>query len=99
MAGAVLHETVIQEADLHEVFADCPRLDIIVVRLGNTAKEVHGVGIAQIIVQGRQNEAFRAKDLRDCEPVIGDMAKVGDVGRQDLLVLGSNEHGSDADQL
>ena len=87
MTGTVGHEPVIEKADLHKILANRARLDVIVVRLGNATKEVHGVGIAEVIVEGLKDKALSAQDFGLAETVIGDMAEVGNMRRQDFLIL------------
>lgn len=99
MAGSVGHESVIQQANLHQVLADSSRLDVVVVRLRDTTKKVHGVGIAKVIVESAQDESLGAQDLSLGEAIIGNASKVLDVRREHFFVLGGNEHGSDADEL
>jgi hypothetical protein len=45
MTGRVLEEAVVEAADLEKVLAQCAGLDVVVVCLGDTTKEVHGVGV------------------------------------------------------
>lgn len=45
MTGRVLEEAVVEAADLKKVLAKCACLDVVVVCLGDTTKEVHGVGV------------------------------------------------------
>jgi len=99
VAGAVGHEAVVKKADLHEVLANGPRLDVIIVRLRDPTQEVHGVGVAQVVAERRQDEALGTEDLGLGKAIIGNMAEVGDVGSENLLVLGGNQHGGDADEL
>ena len=63
VTGAVGHEAVVEKADLQQVLADRPGLDMIVIRLGDTAQEVHGIGIAQVVIQRAENETFGTKNL------------------------------------
>ena len=99
MARAVGHEAVVKQADLHQVLAEGTRLNIVVVGLGDATKEVHRVGIAEIIVKSAEDESLGAEDFRLAEAIIGDMTEVGNMGREDFLVFGRDEHGSNADQL
>jgi hypothetical protein len=58
VARTVAHESVVEKTDLHKILADRPSLNIIVVRLGDASKEVHGVRIAKIVVQGAKDETL-----------------------------------------
>ena len=87
MTREVVHEAVIKEADLHEILAKGSGLDVIVIGLGDAAKEVHWVGVAEVIVQSRENISFSAEDLFFSEAIVGDVTKVGDVWREDLFIL------------
>lgn len=95
MARAVGHKSVVEETDLHQVLADGTRLNVIVVRLRDSAEEVHRVGVAKIVVECAKDESLSAEDLSFTETVVGDALEVLDVRRKDLLVLGRDEHGSD----
>ena len=99
MAWGVLEEAVVEAADLEKVLAERACLDVVVVCLGDTTKEVHGVGVREVVVEGTKDEALSLKDLGLGEAVIGDVLEVLDVRRENLLVLGSNEHGGDTDEL
>src|SRR5690242_21822230 len=90
---------MVEAADLEQVLAECAGLDVVVVGFGYSAEEVHGVGVAQIIVQSGKNKALSTEDLLLGEAIIGNMAEVLDVGGKDLLVFGGNEHGGDTNQL
>ncbi len=81
MARAVGHEAVVQQANLHEVLADSANLDVIVVRLRHSAQKVHGVRIAKIVVEGREDEALGAEDLGLAEAIVRNMAEISNVGR------------------
>ena len=74
-------------------------MNIVVVGLGDAAEKVHGVGVAKVVVKGRQDKALRTEDLGLSEAIIGDVTEVGDVRGENLLVLGGNEHGGDTDKL
>ena len=87
MTGEILHKAVVEKADLHEILAKGTGLDIIVVGLGDAAKEVHWVGVAEVIVQSRENISFSTEDLFFSEAIVGDVTKVGDVWREDLFIL------------
>lgn len=99
MAGKIVHESVIEEADLHEVLANGTGLDVILISLGDAAKEVHRIGIAEVIVQGGQDVSFGVEDLGLSESIIGNVSEVGNVRGENLFVLGRNEHGSNTDKL
>lgn len=99
MAGRVLDEAVVEATNLKEVLAKGTGLDIVVVGLGDSAEEVHGVGVAQVVVKSSKDEALSAEDLLLGKAIIGDMTEVLDVGRENLLVLGSDEHGSNTNEL
>ena len=45
MTRRVLKESVVEAANLKKVLAKCACLDVVVVCLGDTTKEVHGVGV------------------------------------------------------
>lgn len=95
----VAHETVIEETDLHQVFAQSTGLDIVVIGLGDTSKEVHGVGEAHVVLEGCEDVTFSIENLLIREGLIGNMAKVGDVRGEHLLILGGNEHGGNTNEL
>lgn len=99
MARAVCHEAVIQQADLHKILPDGARLDVIVVSFRDAAEEIHWVRVAEVIVQCGQNKTLSAENLSLGEPIVGDVAEVGNVGREHLLILGRNEHAGDANKL
>lgn len=90
---------MVQQADLHQILAKGTGLNIVVVGLGDAAKKVHGVGVAKVVVEGRQDEALRAEDLGLSEAIIGDVAEIGDVRGENLLILGGNEHCGNTDKL
>ena len=99
MARRVLEEAVVEAADLKKILAESAGLDVVVVGLGDTTKEVHGVGVGEVVVQGAKDEALGLEDLGLGEAIIGDVLEVLNVGREDFLVLGGDEHGSDTDEL
>ncbi|KAI6754304.1 hypothetical protein HG530_012818 [Fusarium avenaceum] len=86
MARAVGHKSVVEETDLHQVLADGTRLNVIVVRLRDSAEEVHRVGVAKIVVECAKDESLSAEDLSFTETVVGDALEVLDVRRKDLLL-------------
>ena len=63
MAWQVLHEAVVEKTDLHKIFSKCSGLNVIVVGLGDTSKEVHWVWVAQIIVERSQDVSLSTEDL------------------------------------
>jgi len=77
----VTHESVVKKADFHEVLAEGSGLDVVVVGLGDAAQEVHGVGVAHVVVEGLEDVTFGIQDLLVGKGFIGDMAEVGDMGR------------------
>ena len=99
MARRVLEEAVVETANLKQILAESAGLDVVVVGLGDTTEEVHGVGVGEVVVQGTKDEALGLEDLGLGEAIIGDVLEVLDVGREDFLVLGSDEHGGDTDEL
>jgi hypothetical protein len=99
MAWRVLDEAVVETADFEKVLAKSAGLDVVVVGLGNSAKEVHGVGVAQVVIESSKDEALSAENLLLGEAVVGDVTEVLDVRGQNLFVLGCDEHGSDTNQL
>lgn len=99
VTGRVLQEAVVEAANLEKVFAESTGLDVVVVGLGDATKEVHGVGVGQVVVQSTKDETLSLEDLGLSEAIVGDVLEVLDVGREDFLVLRSNEHGSDTDKL
>lgn len=99
VAGKEVHEAMIKETDLHEVLAQSSGVDVIVIRLGDTTEEVHRVRITEVIVQAGQDPALSSEDLLLREAVIGDVAERSYVRGENLLVLGSNEHACNADEL
>lgn len=99
MTRRVLKEAVVETANLKQVLAERTGLDVVVVGLGDAAKEVHGVGVREVVVEGTQDETLGLKDLSLGEAIVGNVLEVLDVGREDFLVLGSNEHGGDTNQL
>lgn len=90
---------MVEQADLEEVLAQRTCLDVVVVRLRYSSQEVHGVGIAQVVVESGEDESLGFEDLLFGEAVIRDMLEVLHVGREDFFVFRSDEHGSDADEL
>lgn len=90
---------MIKKADLHEILAKCSGLDVIVVGLGDAAKEVHWVGVAEVVVKGRENISFGGENLFFGEAIIGDVTEVGNVGRENFFILGCDEHCSDTNKL
>ena len=74
-------------------------MDIIVIGLGDASQEVHGVGEAHVVLEGCEDVTFGIKNLLIREGLIGDMAEVGDVRGEHLLILRSNEHGGDTNEL
>lgn len=99
LAGRVLEEAVVETADFKKVLSESTRLDVVVVGLGDTAEEVHGVRVGEVVVEGGQDETLGLEDLGLGEAIIGNVLEVLDVRRQDLLVLGSNEHGGNTNEL
>lgn len=95
----VLHEAVVEKGNLHKVLSESTGLDIVVIGLGDTSQEVHWVWVAQVVVECGKNVTLGAEDLLLSESIVGDMTEVLNVWRQDLLVLGRNEHGSDTNEL
>ncbi len=96
MARAVGHEAVVKQADLHQVLAKGTRLNVVVVGLGDATKEVHRVGIAEIVAESIEDKSLGAEDFRLAEAIIGDMTEVGNMGREDFLIFGRDEHGCNA---
>lgn len=90
---------MIHQADLHQVLSNRTGLNVILVGLRDPAQEVHGVGIAQVVLECLQSVSFSTEDFVDSEAIISNMNEIADVRRQDLLVLGGDEHGSDTNQL
>lgn len=95
----VLEEAVVEAANLEEVLAESTGLNVVVVGLGDTTEEVHGVGVGEVIVESTEDKTFGLEDLGLGEAIIGDVFEVLDVWRKDLLVLGGDEHGGDTDKL
>ena len=75
MARAECHEAVIKEADFHQVFAQSTRVNVIIVGLGDAAKEVHGVRIAEVIIKGTEDESLGAEYLILGEAVVCNVAE------------------------
>ena len=99
MARRVLEEAVVEAANLKEILSECAGLDVVVVGLGDTAEEVHGVWVGEVVVQGTKDETLSLEDLGLGEAVVGNVLEVLNVGREDFLVLGSDEHGGDTNEL
>jgi len=99
MTLQILQESVVQKTDLHKVLGEGPRLEVVLVCLGNSPQEVHRIGVRQVVVQSREDEPFGTKNLFLSEAIVGDVAEVLNVRRENLLVLGGNEHRSHTDQL
>ena len=79
MALGVAHEAVIEKTDFHQVLSESTGLDIIVVGLGDTAQEVHGVGEAHVVLEGSEDVTLSHLAVG----LLADQIKVGSVTRSE----------------
>lgn len=99
MALTIFQEAVVDERDLHQILADSASLDVVVIGFGDSSEEVHRVGIAEIILESGEGISLSTQDFIDSEAVVSDVDEVAYMGRQNLLVLGCDEHGGNTNQL
>lgn len=90
---------MVDARDLHEVLCHRPRLDVVVVGLGDPPEEVDRVGVAEVELEGLQEVPLRSEDLVVSVPSVGHVEEVLNRGTDDFFVLGSDEEGGGSDEL
>lgn len=93
------HEAVVDDRDLHEVLGHGARVDVVAVGLGDAAQEVDRVRVRQVEADDAEDVALGLEDLVVRVAAVRHVEEVLDRGAHDLLVLGRDEEGRDADEL
>ena len=92
-------ETPFETLNLQQVLPNRANLDVVFVRLADAAKEVDGVGVAEIPVDRLQDVTLGLKNLRLTVRGVGTVEKVTRRRRNDFFELRSDEHARDPDEL
>lgn len=95
----IRQEAVVYESNLHEVLGKGTCLDVVVVGLGATAQKVERIGVVESKVQDLEDITFRLEDFLVRVSTVGHVDEVLDRRSHDFFVLGSDEHGRQADEL
>lgn len=90
---------MVQARNLHKVFSDRPRLNIVTLRLGYPSKKVHRVRVTQIESKRSQHVFLRPQDLFLDETAIRHEEEVLYGGTDDFFVFGGDEETGDTDEL
>lgn len=92
-------ELVVDDADLHQILGHRATLDVVPVRLGDPPEKVDRVRVREVEVKHVQDVALGLEDLVVRVPSVGHEQEVRHRRAHDLLVLGGDEQGGDADEL
>ena len=91
---------MVEQGDLDEELAEGARLDVVVVRARDAAHpRVRGAVVRDLEVEGLQDDALALEDLLLLVPLLGHEDELVYGRRENLLVIGGDEHGGDADEL
>ena len=91
---------MVEQGDLDEELAERARLNVVVVRARDAAHpRVRGAVVRNLEVESLKNDTLALEDLLARVAVLGHVDELLDARGHDLLVLGGDEHGRDADEL
>ena len=96
--GAI-DKTFVADGNLQEVFGKSPGLKIVVIGLTDTSQETHWPRPAKLKAKHGEHEPFSLENLVHGVTIIDHINNLLDRGAVDLLILGSKEESSCADQL
>jgi len=91
---------MVQESNLGQELAQRPRLDVVIIRLAYLPHPaVWRAVLGNLEVEGLQDDSLSLQNLFTRIRILGQEDELLDSGGKNLLVLGSDEDGGDADQL
>ena len=91
---------MVQKSDLGQELAQRPCLDVVIVRLAYLPHPaVWRAVLGNLEVEGLQDDSLSFQDLFTRVRILSQEDELLDSGGKNLLILGSDEDGSDTDQL
>lgn len=92
-------ELVVHHDDLQDVLGEGANLDVVVVRLGDAAKEGHWARELHVPLEMLEHELLSLDNLISIVSLIHHVDHLGNSWGVDLLKLGRKQEGSGADEL